>query len=236
MRQTRRGGLPGAEATLRVIGVTFVLAASWVAGTMSAQSRSAAESPPPASALDVPPRPTVAVGTGALIPGDLPAGAGRVTTIDGRPRLTEADGVLPDGATVFDSFAGIERLDSDLLRALREAARAAARDGVELDITSGWRSPAYQEALLRQAIAEYGSRTEAARWVATAETSPHVSGDAVDVGPSTAAAWLAGHGAGYGLCRIYRNEPWHFELRGEAIVEGCPTMYADPTQDPRMRG
>jgi CubicO group peptidase (beta-lactamase class C family) len=62
-----------------------------------------------------------------------------------------------------------------------------------------------------------------------------VSGDAVDIGPSDARAWLSEHGAEYGLCQIYRNEPWHYELRPEAIDDGCPPMYADPTHDPRMR-
>ena len=37
------------------------------------------------------------------------------------------------------------------------------------------------------------------------------------------------------LCQIYSNEPWHYELRPEAIDYGCPTMYADPTHDPRMQ-
>jgi hypothetical protein len=76
---------------------------------------------------------------------------------------------------------------------------------------------------------------EAARWVATPETSAHVSGDAVDVGPADARAWLSEHGAGHGLCQVYGNEPWHFELRPEAVDRGCPPMYPDPTHDPRMR-
>ena len=82
---------------------------------------------------------------------------------------------------------------------------------------------------------KYGSEREAARWVATPSTSAHVSGDAVDIGPVGATAWLAEHGAAYGLCRVYGNEPWHYELRPEAIAHGCPPMYADPTQDPRMQ-
>jgi len=61
-----------------------------------------------------------------------------------------------------------------------------------------------------------------------------VSGNAVDIGPVHATPWLAEHGAGYGLCQIYRNEPWHYELRPDAIENGCPPMYADPSQDPRM--
>jgi D-alanyl-D-alanine carboxypeptidase len=125
-------------------------------------------------------------------------------------------------------------LDPDLLDALRRAAEDAADDGVELVVTSGRRSPEHQAQLFREAIAKYGSASEAARWVATPETSPHVSGDAVDVGPPAAAAWLSAHGAEYGLCQIYGNEPWHYELRPEASAHGCPATYADPTHDPRM--
>ena len=46
---------------------------------------------------------------------------------------------------------------------------------------------------------------------------------------------LSEHGAEYGLCQIYDNEPWHYELRPDAIEHGCPTRYADPTQDPRLQ-
>jgi LAS superfamily LD-carboxypeptidase LdcB len=149
---------------------------------------------------------------------------------------TESDGVLPDGVTVFDDeYSGIAGLDADLLQALREAATDAANDGIEFSVNSGWRSSEYQNQLLREAVAEFGSVAEAARWVATAETSSHVSGDAVDIGPSDAAVWLSEHGAHYGLCQIYDNEPWHYELRHEAVDRGCPPMYADPTHDPRTQ-
>ena len=146
------------------------------------------------------------------------------------------DGALPDGVTVFDDeLPAVAKLDPALLGALRRAATEAAGDGVELVVDSGWRSPAYQEQLLHEAVVKYGSEREAARWVATPNTSAHVSGDAVDIGPSGATAWLSRHGARYGLCRIYRNEPWHYELRPKAVDHGCPPMYADPTQDPRMQ-
>jgi zinc D-Ala-D-Ala carboxypeptidase len=126
-------------------------------------------------------------------------------------------------------------LDPALRDALGEAAADAADDGVEIVVDSGWRSPEHQEQLFREAVSKYGSEEEAARWVASPETSAHVSGDAVDIGPVAAAAWLSEHGAGYGLCQIYANEPWHYELRPDAIDQGCPPMYADPTQDPRMQ-
>jgi LAS superfamily LD-carboxypeptidase LdcB len=131
----------------------------------------------------------------------------------------------------------VANLDPGLLRALREARRDAARDGIEIVVNSGWRSREYQKRLLRDAVAKYGSEKAAARWVATADTSSHVSGDAVDIGPSRATAWLSKYGAKYRLCQIYGNEPWHYELRPEApesIDDGCPSMYADPRHDPRM--
>jgi hypothetical protein len=153
-----------------------------------------------------------------------------------RGALGEANGAVPAGTTVFDDeVPGVAKLDPALLGALRRAAAVAAADGVEFYVDSGWRSPAYQEHLRQQAVSEYGSEAEAARWVATAGKSPHVSGDAVDVGPSAATAWLSEHGAEYGLCQIYGNEPWHYELRPDAGDLGCPAMYADPTHDPRMQ-
>ncbi|MFF2391611.1 M15 family metallopeptidase [Nocardia sp. NPDC058114] len=142
----------------------------------------------------------------------------------------------PPGATLFDDGnPSVGNLDSDLLAALRAAAADAADDGVELVVNSGWRSPEYQEQLLREAVSKYGSETEAARWVATPYTSAHVAGEAVDIGPTDGAAWLAAHGAAYGLCQIYANEPWHYELRSDAGELGCPPLYADPTHDPRMQ-
>jgi LAS superfamily LD-carboxypeptidase LdcB len=169
----------------------------------------------------------------------LPSTAAASTEVlRGRDRggLGEADGAVPDGTTVFDDeVPGVANLDPALLGALRRAATHAARDRVKFYVDSGWRSPTYQEQLLREAISKYGSEKEAARWVATPKTSPHVSGDAVDIGHAAATAWLSRHGATYGLCQIYRNEPWHYELRPQAVDHGCPRMYADPTQDPRMQ-
>jgi zinc D-Ala-D-Ala carboxypeptidase len=153
-----------------------------------------------------------------------------------RGALGEADGAVRDDTTVFDEeIPGVANLDPALLDALRQAATDAADDGVGFFVESGWRSAEYQNQLFREAVFEYGSEEEAARWVATAETSAHVSGDAVDIGPSDATAWLSAHGSEYGLCQIYGNEPWHYELRPKAIDHGCPPMYADPTHDPRMQ-
>jgi D-alanyl-D-alanine carboxypeptidase len=172
----------------------------------------------------------------AASPIDVLRGEHRGLRSEHRGALGEADGAVPDGTTVFDDeIPGVANLDPDLLGALRQAATDAADDGVEFFVDSGWRSQEYQNQLLREAISKYGSEEEAARWVATADTSPHVSGAAVDIGPSDATAWLSEHGAEYGLCQIYRNEPWHYELRPEAGNHGCPPVYPDPTHDPRMQ-
>ena len=152
-----------------------------------------------------------------------------------RGALGAADGVVPGGVTVSDDVPAVTHLDPELRKALRRAATDAGDDGVTLYVNSGWRSRRYQDQLLREAVSRYGSEEEAARWVATADTSPHVSGNAIDVGHAAAAAWLARHGAEYGLCPIYRNEPWHYELRPDAATDGCPPRYADPTHDPRMQ-
>ena len=155
---------------------------------------------------------------------------------DHRGALGEADGAVPDGTTVFDeAIPAVANLDPALLGALRQAATNAADDGVEIFVNSGWRSTEYQEQLLREAVSKYGSEKEAARWVATPNTSAHVSGDAVDIGPFDATAWLSEHGAEHGLCQIYSNEPWHYELRPEVTSRRCPPMYADPSHDPRMQ-
>src|SRR6266542_5883844 len=215
-----------------VVGLLVVAAIAAALGyPLLTSSSSTAASP-----TDVPrsehPRPQLpprqAVGEAAS-PIDIPRG-------EHRGALGEADGVVPDGTTVFDDeIPGVANLDPALLGALRQAATDAADDGVEFYVNSGWRSPEYEEQLLHEAISKYGSEKEAARWVATPNTSAHVSGDAVDIGPFDATAWLSEHGAVYGLCQIYRNEPWHYELRPEAIDHGCPPMYADPTHDPRMQ-
>jgi zinc D-Ala-D-Ala carboxypeptidase len=207
---------------IRAAGLLVVIVA--VAGALGYQS--AASSSSTSSSSSSVAAPPIDVRRGA--PGRLRG--------EHRGALGEAGGAVPDGTTVFDDgIPGVVNLDPDLLRALRHAATDAAHDGVEFYVYSGWRSPEYQERLRREAVAEYGSEEEAARWVATADTSSHVSGDAVDIGRSDATAWLSDHGAAYGLCQIYGNEPWHYELRSEATAHGCPPVYADPTHDPRMQ-
>jgi hypothetical protein len=230
------GQRPTPRRTLRPALVPLTIAVVAILGALVYQSGSSAASvretaAPVRTQEAVRPSPR-APSLGELPPLDAAIGAG-----GGDGRLTSDDGLLPDGVTALDDeHPGIANLDPDLRAALSRATRDASRTGVRLLVTSGWRSTAYQRVLLREAISEHGSEREAARWVATEDTSPHVSGDAVDIGSDAAIDWLVRQGAAYGLCRIYRNEPWHYELRPEATDGGCPPMYADPTADPRMRG
>lgn len=153
---------------------------------------------------------------------------------DSHRALGEGAGYVPDDVTVFDDIPAVAKLNPALRNALRKAGTAARNDGVTFYVNSGWRSREYQAQLLKDAIAQYGSEQEAARWVATPDTSPHVKGQAVDLGRSDGLSWLSRRGAGFGLCQIYDNEPWHYELRPAAVEHGCPSRYADPAHDPRI--
>jgi len=126
-------------------------------------------------------------------------------------------------------------LNPDLREAMNETAADAAKDDIKFIVNSGWRSEAFQQQLLDKAVDRYGSKREAARWVATAQTSPHVSGNAIYIGSYDAWVWLGQHGRYYGLCAVYENEPWHFEPRPEAVSQRWPAPFTDPTEDPRLQ-
>lgn len=172
---------------------------------------------------------------GSVVAGGSDAGS-EAARNGGRP--TAEDGYIADGDSVAltDDTPAVTGLDPALREALQRAHAAAEEDGIDLRVGSGWRSKAYQAWLLRDAVRTYGSAAEAARWVGTPDTSLHVKGQAVDVSPYAAADWLHRHGAQFGLCRTYDNEAWHFELSPSAVDAGCPTMFRDPTEDPRMQG
>lgn len=120
----------------------------------------------------------------------------------------------------------VGNLNPALLTAVQQAATAAAADGITMTITSGWRSPAFQQQLLDDAVASYGSLGAARQYVQTPDRSKHVLGQAVDVGGVAADDWLMANGARFGLCRTYANESWHFELTADPAGY-CPPMLAN---------
>ncbi len=135
-------------------------------------------------------------------------------------------GYLPDGQTLtpFDvQNPVIGWLDPPLLTAIQNAARSATSDGVDVKITSGWRTKGFQQRLFDDAVRTYGSEDIARQYVASPDTSRHVVGGAVDVGPADADNWLIRNGSRFGLCQIYANEIWHFELATDQ-EGGCPPL------------
>ncbi|MDX3660175.1 M15 family metallopeptidase [Streptomyces sp. ID05-26A] len=150
-----------------------------------------------------------------MVTGCTPAGPQMTGTHTSTRVKTTGDGSIPKNETISlddDGHAAIANLDPALLAAMRKAAADALLKGVEFRVTSGWRSAEYQQRLLDEAIDLYRSKDEALRWVHPPEKSAHVTGKAIDIGPTNADDWLIQHGSDYGLCQAYANEMWHFEL------------------------
>ncbi|ROH93237.1 D-alanyl-D-alanine carboxypeptidase family protein [Stagnimonas aquatica] len=115
-------------------------------------------------------------------------------------------------------------------RAWRSLRAAAAGDGVELLLISGFRSVDYQAALIRAKLARGLSAEEVLRINAPPGYSEHHSGRAVDIGCTGTAAldeafettpaydWLRRHAAEHGFRMSYPRgnrqgylyEPWHW--------------------------
>jgi hypothetical protein len=90
----------------------------------------------------------------------------------------------------------------DVAVAFDRMAAAAARAGVRLSITSGYRSDAEQARLF--------AANPNPRWVAPPGTSLHRYGTELDLGPPTAYGWLATNARRFGFVKRYPWEPWHF--------------------------
>ncbi|MCV2395875.1 D-alanyl-D-alanine carboxypeptidase family protein [Actinotalea sp. M2MS4P-6] len=144
----------------------------------------------------------------------------------GRAASEPAPRWCADRVPTGETPTGTDGLRQELAARFADAREAAAAAGIELVITSGCRSREQQSALVEQALKDHGDPTEAHRWVAPVERSEHVLGLAVDVGPQEAWTWLAEHGAEHGLCRVYDNEPWHFEAL-TAPGGTCPATVPD---------
>jgi D-alanyl-D-alanine carboxypeptidase len=135
-------------------------------------------------------------------------------------------GWIPDGQTLspFDvQNPALAQLDPALLNAIQAAANDAKAQGIDLRINSGWRSKGFQQRLFDDAVRTYGSPDIAGQFVASPEVSKHVAGQAVDVAPVDADKWLIRNGLQFGLCQIYANEIWHFELAVDQQGK-CPPL------------
>ncbi len=90
----------------------------------------------------------------------------------------------------------------DVALAFDRLARAARRAGISLVINSAYRSDAEQARLFAQ--------HPDPRWVAPPGRSLHRCATELDLGPSSAYAWLAAQARRFGFVRRYSWEPWHF--------------------------
>lgn len=148
-----------------------------------------------------------------LLGGLLVAGAWGARAAVAPPPLEH---IAPHGPSTEPGLTPAVQRSSDA------AVAAAAAEGVELRVTSGWRSADHQQQLYDEALATYGTPEQARQWVLPPQESAHVHGEAVDVGPPAGAAWLQRHGEQFGLCQRYENEPWHFERLAGALGSVCP--------------
>ena len=122
-------------------------------------------------------------------------------------------------------------LDPILKNRFLVAKKVAEQDGVYLKITSGFRSIERQTFLFNRALKRYGNYQEATRWVAPPNVSHHPRGIAIDVNypdQPESARWLEENGWKFGLCRVFKNEWWHFEPI-TAPGKKCPPMLKDAT-------
>jgi hypothetical protein len=123
------------------------------------------------------------------------------------------------------------QIDKQLMNRFKAAQAAAKKDGQTIYIASGFRTLSRQTTLFAQAIKKYGTAAEASKWVAPPLVSHHPWGVAIDVNypdDPVGAGWLEINGSKFGLCRVFKNEWWHFE---PVIAPGwkCPVLVPDAT-------
>lgn len=133
------------------------------------------------------------------------------------------------------------RLQPPAAKAYKKLVAAARKDGVNIKLTSGYRSYAVQKGLLEKYTRAYGS-AYAKRIAAAPGTSEHQTGLAIDVGNHSRAcalqacfastkvgSWMARNAPKYGFILRYPKgmeavtgynyEPWHFRYVGTATAK-----------------
>ena len=166
----------------------------------------------------------------------------------------EASALAPAGRDVYGRPL---QLAPQAATALKAMVAAAARDGVSVQVVSGFRSFATQRRLLRRKLDHGRPLAEVLEVNALPGFSEHHSGCALDLttpgvpaadaafAGTRAFAWLRAHAERYGFALSYplRNshgiefEPWHWRYRGvaPALRDDAPAMHvaaadpADPT-------
>jgi hypothetical protein len=139
-------------------------------------------------------------------------------------------GAASGGATGMASGGGYggvlifrdgEGMRPDVAAAYDQMAAAARADGIVLMVVSGFRSDAEQ--------AELFAANPDPTWVAPPGQSLHRCATELDLGPSSAYAWLAANAGRFGFVQRYSWEAWHYgfdagpapcSAAGEAVNAG----------------
>ncbi|MEA2166966.1 MAG: hypothetical protein QOF76_266 [Solirubrobacteraceae bacterium] len=105
-----------------------------------------------------------------------------------------------------------QKLRPDVAEAFDRMNAAASADGVQLLITSAWRSDAEQAVL-------FAAHPDP-KWVAPPGTSLHRYGTELDLGPPSAYGWLDAHGGEFHFVQRYAWEDWHWGYTLNAASSG----------------
>ena len=156
----------------------------------------------------------------------------KIEEIDG---VTYVDGIMIVNKTYSLPETYAPQLDETALAAFEKMKQSAAADGLNLFISSGYRSYEYQENLYNKYAAERGS-SAADEVSARPGHSEHQSGLCMDINSTEfsfadteVAKWLDEHCAEYGfIIRFpqgkeeitgYEYEPWHIRYVGEEVAK-----------------
>lgn len=164
--------------------------------------------------------------------------AAKATSTEISPKIEVKDGITyVNGILIANKTYSIPSdyepgLDNDTQAAFNKMQQAAAADGINMWICSGYRSYSYQQQLYDNYVAQDG-KAEADRYSARPGHSEHQTGLAIDVNYAGSdfdntpeAAWLAAHCTDYGFIIRYKPgkesstgymaESWHIRYLGDA--------------------
>jgi hypothetical protein len=147
----------------------------------------------------------------AVVVADLDLGGGRAQTEASAVAEAGAPAAAGGGMPTMASGGGYsgplvyrngEGMRPDVAAAFDRMASAAGAAGISLLVVSGFRSDAEQAVL-------FAAHPDP-QWVAPPGHSLHRCATELDLGPSTAYAWLAGNATRFGFVQRYSWEAWHY--------------------------
>lgn len=158
--------------------------------------------------------------------------------------LVNSEHLLPENFTVETEKIGSRAMDARIVDIVKQMISDAKNDGVDLLLTSSYRTVERQTTLFNEQIQKFvnqgysrkNAEIEAAKWVAVPRTSEHHTGLALDIVTPTfqmlvfefdttdAFKWLDSHCTEYGFVLRYPKdksditgivyEPWHYRYVG----------------------